>query len=273
MTSASTGTRTNNSSSSSPQQQTNPLLIGSYLTLVVLWGVSQVIYIPFVAHLLIVVTAILYAACHQSLILLHENGDADEADTAGTSQHSSGSERETLKKEDAYQFPLMGSISLFSLYLAFKFLDKDLVNLLIGAYFGVVGCLALTMTIDPAVSRVTPSVSFQKQYQIKLPMDNDIEFTLAQVVAFVFSAIVCGLYFGSGKPWYLNNILGIAFCLQGIERFSLGTYKIGAILLIGLFFYDIFWVFGTEVMVSIIVKSHHECTHLCGCYHTSKSLL
>jgi minor histocompatibility antigen H13 len=49
----------------------------------------------------------------------------------------------------------------------------------------------------------------------------------------------------------MNNVLGIAFCLQGIERFSLGTYKAGAILLTGLFFYDIFWVFGTDVMVTV----------------------
>lgn len=54
--------------------------------------------------------------------------------------------------------------------------------------------------------------------------------------------------------WFLNNILGISFCLQGIERFSLGTYKIGAILLVGLFFYDIFWVFGTDVMVTVAKK-------------------
>jgi minor histocompatibility antigen H13 len=49
-------------------------------------------------------------------------------------------------------------------------------------------------------------------------------------------------------------MLGISFCLQGIERFSLGTYKIGAILLVGLFFYDIFWVFGTDVMVTVAKK-------------------
>merc|ERR1712008_34384 len=48
-----------------------------------------------------------------------------------------------------------------------------------------------------------------------------------------------------------NNILGICFCIKGVEKYSLGTYKIGAILLIGLFFYDIFWVFGTEVMVTV----------------------
>merc|ERR1712032_636976 len=54
-----------------------------------------------------------------------------------------------------------------------------------------------------------------------------------------------------GRTWTLNNVLGICFCLKGIEQFSLGTYKIGAILLVGLFFYDIFWVFGTDVMVTV----------------------
>merc|ERR1712032_731331 len=57
-----------------------------------------------------------------------------------------------------------------------------------------------------------------------------------------------------GRTWTLNNVLGICFCLKGIERLSLGTYKIGAILLVGLFFYDIFWVFGTDVMVTVAKK-------------------
>ena len=32
---------------------------------------------------------------------------------------------------------------------------------------------------------------------------------------------------------------------------SLGSYSTGVILLCGLFVYDVFWVFGTEVMVSV----------------------
>jgi len=32
---------------------------------------------------------------------------------------------------------------------------------------------------------------------------------------------------------------------------SLGSYRVGCILLGGLFFYDIFWVFGTDVMVTV----------------------
>ncbi|KAM7279720.1 hypothetical protein ACFE04_006854 [Oxalis oulophora] len=39
--------------------------------------------------------------------------------------------------------------------------------------------------------------------------------------------------------------------LIGIEMLSLGSFKTGAILLAGLFVYDIFWVFFTPVMVSV----------------------
>ena len=53
------------------------------------------------------------------------------------------------------------------------------------------------------------------------------------------------------RKWWLNNLLGAAFSVQGIEMLALGSYAIGVILLCGLFLYDIFWVFGTEVMVSV----------------------
>ena len=40
--------------------------------------------------------------------------------------------------------------------------------------------------------------------------------------------------------------------MQGIEHLSLGAVSTGVILLAGLFFYDIFWVFCTPVMVSVV---------------------
>ena len=56
------------------------------------------------------------------------------------------------------------------------------------------------------------------------------------------------------KNWILNNILGMAFSVFGIENLTLGEYKVGLILLSLLFFYDIFWVFYTPVMVSVAKK-------------------
>ncbi|KAI3807909.1 hypothetical protein L1987_23846 [Smallanthus sonchifolius] len=51
----------------------------------------------------------------------------------------------------------------------------------------------------------------------------------------------------------LQPLVGITTfaALSGIEMLSLGSFTTGAILLAGLFFYDIFWVFFTPVMVSV----------------------
>ena len=46
-------------------------------------------------------------------------------------------------------------------------------------------------------------------------------------------------------------LLACSSLLQGLEKVSIGSYKIGAGLLTGLFFYDIFWVFGTDVMITV----------------------
>jgi minor histocompatibility antigen H13 len=203
--------------------------------------------------------AILYVACHLSLELREEaikEGQEGYDPDAPTGV-------ETLRKEDAMQFPILGSLSLFGLYLAFKFLGQDLVNLLIGGYFAAVGCGALTLTISPWMYQLCPKsmttnqLGFKKKISHPLPewiLTKDLElgaiFSTADLIAFLLGCIIVALYFQK-KYWALNNVLGICFCLQGIERLSLGNYKIGAILLVGLFFYDIFWVFGTDVMVTV----------------------
>lgn len=45
--------------------------------------------------------------------------------------------------------------------------------------------------------------------------------------------------------------MGGASPTTGIALLSLGSYQIGCVLLSGLFVYDIFWVFGTDVMVTV----------------------
>jgi minor histocompatibility antigen H13 len=212
----------------------NPWILLSYITIVGLWGASQVIYIPYVLNLLALVTAILYVACHQSLILREIDPNTGKSVGGG----------ETMKKEDAMQFPILGSVSLFSLYLAFKFLSPELVNLLIGVYFGAVGSLAMTATVSPWSPNWFGRNRREYKYETKLPLLGDIhlEFTNTEALVFLWCVTFC--YFThTTKHWAMNNVLGICFCIQGIERFSLGTYKIGAILLVGLFFYDIFWVY------------------------------
>jgi len=74
--------------------------------------------------------------------------------------------------------------------------------------------------------------------------------TLAELVGGAGAAAVVGAY-AAQKHWLANNALGLAFSLTGVETLSLGSVRNGALLLSGLFFYDIFWVFCTPVMVSV----------------------
>jgi minor histocompatibility antigen H13 len=53
------------------------------------------------------------------------------------------------------------------------------------------------------------------------------------------------------KSWIYNNILAIVFCIHALQFLFLGNFKNGAILLVLLFFYDIFFVFGTDVMLTV----------------------
>jgi minor histocompatibility antigen H13 len=50
------------------------------------------------------------------------------------------------------RFPFIGSLVLFSLFLVFKFLPKDLVNMVLTLYFVALGALAISAVILPFVN-------------------------------------------------------------------------------------------------------------------------
>ena len=155
------------------------------------------------------------------------------------------------------KFPLVGSCMLFSLFLAFKFLPKDLINLVLSAYFVLLGTAALVATAEPLFSPFLPKSITHESINIKIPA---IPVVLKEGAEFSFTpleALLSGpaggfcYWYWTTKHWMANNALGIAFSVQGIEHLSLGAVQNGVILLCGLFFYDIFWVFCTPVMVSV----------------------
>jgi minor histocompatibility antigen H13 len=219
----------------------NPYLNLSYLALFALWAASYFVAIPVPVNLILQATLIVYIGSYRSLNLL-----VKEADGGAKAQ-----ETEVLSMNDAYKFPLVGSAALFGLYVAFKYCDKDTVNLILSLYFSVVGVFALTGSFSSFASLYITS---KTQYGFKktFPLVGEIDMlcTPAEIVCLIISTIFSVVYFKT-KHYMMNNIFGICFCIQSIERISVGSYKIGAILLVGLFFYDIFWVFGTDVMVTV----------------------
>lgn len=220
--------------------------------------------VPVYAHMMTVTLCIIYIGSVNSV----------------KSHVGEGVVSEKMETKDAMMFPVIGSCVLFSLYCVFKFFPKEYVNMVIKAYFFVFGIAVLTTKVDAILERTLPVDLVQKlvksKYIITNPLtripyiggatpvpenatqqqkdaaaNNDlITITPLLVLSFIVSIAVGTWHVLTGN-WLASNIFGMAFSIQGIELLSLGSYVNGAILLVGLFFYDIFWVFGTEVMVTV----------------------
>lgn len=159
------------------------------------------------------------------------------------------------------QFPLIGSAVLFGLYIVIKFIKKEYLDALLNVYFALLGSLSVYACIQPPLTKALGMDSL-KQYQVNIHWKrwkardaegaDPIEFSFSWFdVVLYLPCAGASIAYALTKKWWLNNILGCAFSIQGIEMLALGSYAIGCILLAGLFVYDVFWVFGTEVMVSV----------------------
>lgn len=201
-----------------------------------------------------------------------------------------GEQAETMTDKDAAMFPLIASVALFSFYILIK-INPDLVNLALSGYFFMLGVIAIFRLLAPAINKIFPAKYNSTQYSFLFgsrDLNNDkndtpseprsgtaspsssqesypeneiapsevlfsSKFTPSDILASVLAGAL-GVWYLYTKHWVANNAFGLAFALNGIELLPVNTMKIGCILLCGLFFYDVFWVFGTDVMVSVAKK-------------------
>lgn len=173
-------------------------------------------------------------------------------------QKKSGEKPESMTSKDAAMFPIIASCTLLGLYIFFKIFSKEYINLLLTLYFFGLGVLAVTHLLRPNVELVLPASFPNKNYTLDLIEGKGekkselvhYEFDRIDLLCLGISAVL-GLWYLLKKHWIANNIFGLAFSLNGVELLHLNTVTTGCILLGGLFVYDIFWVFGTDVMVTV----------------------
>lgn len=81
-----------------------------------------------------------------------------------------------------------------------------------------------------------------------------IHFTVVDILCFflsVFCLIGMIKYPEVSKNWIVNNFLGLSIAITGMSTLKLSTFKSGLIMLAGLFLYDVFFVFGTDIMLTV----------------------
>lgn len=186
---------------------------------------------------------------------------------------------QVLQSEDAYMFPVMGSCVLFGLFALYKYFGNDWVKFMVSSGIVCMCAFGISTNVDHFAAVVKGKTStplfvvpyFQQKVSVFELLGGVVGASMA--AGYIFS-----------KNWIINNLFGVSFCLMGIKMIGLSSYKTGAIMLIGLFFYDVFWVFGSKaifgsnVMVSVATGVEAPIKlmfprHLGGCGDLKHSML
>lgn len=177
--------------------------------------------------------------------------EKDKKDDESESEDEEDIERFSL--DDAKQFPIIGSVALLSLFLVYKFFDKKYLNYLITAYFSIIGVGSLTQMFS-YFAEFLLGKKINNEFKLRLTQKKEelikLSFSKIHIALFVLSIVVTVAY-SFTKNWILSNLLGLAFSITTIPLLKLDSFKTGILLLSALFFYDIFWVFFTPVMVTV----------------------
>jgi len=195
---------------------------------------------------------------------------------------------ERMKPKDAYMFPVFGSVALCSFYVIIRYLPKWCVDIGIQGFFVFMSAIAGQALFDELAELFLPSIvhsvasthlftlCIRYKLLIALPMGSDkkiyipipslvspsttvrqtagtdvIEVKVLNLMTLLMGSGVAYLWWAWEQHWFCNNLIGISLSIQAISFLNPGSYYTAAVLLALLFFYDIFWVFGTDVMVTV----------------------
>lgn len=177
------------------------------------------------------------------------------ADNISRSKSEEGS-GDTMNMSDAIKFPFQASFALIALYVLFGSVDNTILLIIFKLNFSIMGVSCLQPFFHDRIHMILPrfeeAVYLDKTIRV---WGEDLHLYLSKhnIVSYSLSIVINALYLLTDH-WTLNNVLGLAFTMGGIIMLKVPNFKIIFVLLWCLFFYDIFWVFGSDVMVTVAMK-------------------
>jgi minor histocompatibility antigen H13 len=164
-------------------------------------------------------------------------------------------EAECIEKKEAVKLPLLASGCVMGCYLLVRSSWSAWVQKATLGYFVLLGVCGLKFYFESALGPLL-RVCCKSQYRTtwKPPFATKpihIVFTWADACAYL-PALLLGLLYCFTKHWLLNNLLALILSIHAIESTSVGSFSTGAVLLVSLCVYDVFWVFATDVMPTLV---------------------
>lgn len=216
---------------------------GCYASLIALLLAPNVLKVPVAAQMMGLST----------LIIIISSINAAKRERKRRADGPDAEERDVIGRDQAYRFPLVASFALLGMFLAFKYLPKEWVSFLLTLYGVTFGGLAFCGVIGGLIAQIP---SLPEAMKKELGFKDYVSFTACDLLGLI-PALPVAYWYYSTKEWLANNILACSLALSAVDMLAIPDFQSSAVLLSGLFFYDIFWVFGSKrvfgsnVMVSV----------------------
>jgi len=158
---------------------------------------------------------------------------------------------EKMSFSDAWQFPIMAGVTLCSMYFAMEYFGKEAVNYFVLFYIACGGSQGIKALINAISPGSFDHMDKENVVDINIKLIGlELQMSIFDFICLFISYIAMGFYVWS-ESFIFNNLLATIFTLHALQSTFISNFKNGFLLLILLFFYDIFFVFGTDVMLTV----------------------
>ncbi|CAK9785366.1 hypothetical protein CC85DRAFT_258655 [Cutaneotrichosporon oleaginosum] len=165
-------------------------------------------------------------------------------------------EGEMLTLADSVLFPILGSCALLGMWALITYVDRRILDLLLGCYFSFASVLAVQSTFDGVLNfllRVigAPGPTYHLRVSSGIKQIAHMPFRRASLIALPFAIGLPAAYIALGRPYLISNVLALCLASAALALLRLDGFPTAVLLLTLLLAYDVFWVFYTPVMVTV----------------------
>jgi len=148
------------------------------------------------------------------------------------------------------KYPLYALLLLLAIFFGMKYLGKTIINFVLTIYFSYLAVYAIKHWLDDIISysNFMGLVSY-KFFEISFIK----RLSYYDFICYAISIILV-LFYALTKHWILNNICAFAFCLYALRNINIKKLSFAFIMLALFLIYDLFFVFGTEIMETLAVN-------------------
>ncbi|XP_060577740.1 signal peptide peptidase-like 2B [Ruditapes philippinarum] len=198
-------------------------------------------------------------AKYQKLKYKHKRAQpSTDGKKGGTGDESASSDEEEEESVDISVIVILVFFVLVCGFLVLLYFFYDYLVYVVICLFCLAGAMGLYYCMHPLLHRLCPFKARLPQNRIPMLKSRPYYTDLALLAVCVGVAIFWGVMRHAPYAWVIQDILGYAFCINVMKSVGVPNMKVCTIMLVLLFFYDIFFVFITPLFTksgdSIMVK-------------------